>query len=112
MPQIIYTLPAVEDLIRLRTFLLEKSEAAADRARGEIKSSINKLPSAPTGQRPVPGHPYLRDLIIKFGAKGYIARYRYEPGGDVYILRIRHQLEAGYSWDDTPSPDSSAAPGA
>ena len=41
--------------------------------------------------------PYHRELVIDFGSRGYIARYYYQPGGDILILRIKHQLE-----DDLP----------
>jgi plasmid stabilization system protein ParE len=106
MPQVIYTQHSLDDLIRLRAFLLEKSVAAADKARGTIRSNIKKLPSAPEAHRPVPSHPYLRDLIIGFGATGYIARYHYQRGSDIYILRIRHQLEAGFDSDELPKPSA------
>lgn len=37
--------------------------------------------------------PHFREVIIDFGAAGYIARFRYENGGDIYIVRIKHQRE-------------------
>lgn len=37
--------------------------------------------------------PYHRELVIEFGNRGYIPRYYYQPGGDILILRIKHQLE-------------------
>ena len=37
--------------------------------------------------------PFHRELVIKFGARGYVARYRYERGGDVVVLLVRHQRE-------------------
>ena len=36
---------------------------------------------------------YYREIIIDFGGSGYVARFRYEPGGDIIIVRIKHQLE-------------------
>ena len=40
--------------------------------------------------------PYHREVVIKFAALGYVARYRYAPGGDIVVLRIRHQRESGF----------------
>ncbi len=97
MPHIVYTQPAIEDLIRLRAFLASKSETAADKAKGEIIRSIKALAHAPEGYKPVLEEPHLRDMVIKFGISGYIVRYRYERGGNIYILRIRHQKEAGFT---------------
>ena len=46
--------------------------------------------------RPVDGSG-LRELVIPFGAAGYVALYRHEPDDDqVMILAFRHQREAGY----------------
>jgi plasmid stabilization system protein ParE len=99
MPQVIYTADALDDLIRLHRFLRDKSENAADKARGEIRSGIARIAQAPMGHRPVDGHPNLRDLVVRFGANGYIVRYRYIVGSDIVILRIRHQREAGFEND-------------
>ena len=39
----------------------------------------------------------MRELVITYGASGYLALYRYDSKPDVVrILRIRHQREAGY----------------
>lgn len=39
----------------------------------------------------------LRELIIGFGATGYVALYRHASSRDaVYVLAFRHQKEAGY----------------
>ena len=47
--------------------------------------------------RPFEMEPRLRELAIGFGDSGYVALYRYEPGGDaVYVLAFRHQRKAGY----------------
>jgi len=93
MPRLIITKPALEDLIRLRAFLSEKSPEAGDRAKQKILQNLRGLPLFPEAHRPVQDMPHHRELIIKFGASGYVARYRYEQGGDVVVLRIRHQRE-------------------
>ena len=49
--------------------------------------------------RPVEDHGDLRELVIDFGASGYLALYRFEPRLDaVTILAIKHQREDGYKW--------------
>lgn len=37
--------------------------------------------------------PFHRELVIKFGARGYVVRYRCERGADVVVLRVPHQRE-------------------
>ena len=47
--------------------------------------------------RPVEDHDDLRELVIDFGASGYLALYRFEPTMDaVTILAIKHQREDDY----------------
>lgn len=47
--------------------------------------------------RPVEGHVDLRELVIDFGAAGYLALYRFESSLDaVTILAIKHQREDDY----------------
>jgi plasmid stabilization system protein ParE len=96
MPRLKFSPASIADLARLREFLITKNEKAAEKAKQEIISRIEALPQMPEAHRPVEGQPFLRDLIIKFGASGYIARYHYQRGGDIHILRIRHQREAGF----------------
>ena len=93
MPHIIYTPKALEDLIRLRVFLKDKNPEAAKRAVAAIKLSIKSSVLHPERFRPVLDLPFYREILIEFGASGYIARFRHEPGGDLYIVRIKHQLE-------------------
>ena len=93
MPRVIYTQPALDDLIRLREFLTEKSPEAANKARDTLLAALKSLALFPESNQPVPDLPFHREMVIAFGARGYVARYRYERGGDVVVLRIRHQRE-------------------
>ena len=95
MPRVIYTQPALDDLIRLREFLTEKSPDAANKARDTLLAALKSLAQFPESNKPVPDLPFHRELTVKFGARGYVARYRYERGNDVVVLRIRHQREDG-----------------
>lgn len=93
MPQIIYTGRALTDLVRLREFLKTKNPEASERAVASIKLAIQNSGVRPERFRPVLDLMYYREIIIDFGGSGYIARFRYEPGGDIIIVRIKHQLE-------------------
>jgi plasmid stabilization system protein ParE len=97
MPRVIVTRTAQRDLERLRKFLHDKNPQASKRAAQAIKDGIKKIAAQPEGCRPITDMPYHRELVIDFGNRGYVARYYYQPGGDVLILRIKHQLE-----DDLP----------
>lgn len=47
--------------------------------------------------RLVEDHGDLREIVIDFGATGYLAMYRFEPSLDVVtILAIKHQREDDY----------------
>jgi plasmid stabilization system protein ParE len=93
MPQVIYTPNALRDLEKLRTFLKGRGRDVAQRAVSVIKKEIEKAKNNPERFRPATEIPYYREIVIDFGASGYIARFRYEKGGDIYIVRIKHQLE-------------------
>lgn len=93
MPRIIYTPAAVADLIRFAKFLSAKDKQVAKRAISIIRSEIEKAAILPDRYRPVPDLMHFREIIIDFGSSGYVARFRHEPGGDLFIVRIKHQLE-------------------
>ena len=96
-PKLLFTEAALKDTVRLHAFLLAKNLDAADRAKTQIMSSLVALTHYPQAHKPVPNMPHQRDLIIKFGSHGYIARYRYIKGENVIILRIKHQRENDFS---------------
>jgi plasmid stabilization system protein ParE len=96
MPRVIYTEGALLDLIRLRDFLKSKSPEASKRAILAIQKSIEKASFNPERFKPVPDLMHYREIIVDFGKSGYVARFRYEEGGDIYIVRIKHQLENEY----------------
>jgi len=41
-------------------------------------------------------NPYLLELVISFGAAGYVALFEIEPDDIVTILAVRHQRESDY----------------
>ena len=94
MPRVIITAGAVIGLERCRQFLASKNHLAAARAAKVIATSFKQLESHPEIGRPDNDSPELRELIIEFGASGYVALYRYVPSeGAIYILAFKHQKE-------------------
>jgi plasmid stabilization system protein ParE len=93
MPQITYSATAIQDIKRLRDFLVKKDIEVAKRAISTIRAELNKIAFFPERFRPVEGLIYHREAIIDFGSSGYIARFRHLPNGDITIIRIKHQLE-------------------
>lgn len=89
-----YTKAAREDMRRLYAFLLERDMEAARRALDAIGKGIELLQAFPfTCRKAAPGNPFLRELVISFGAAGYVALFEIEGTETVTILAVRHQRE-------------------
>lgn len=85
---------AVEDVERLRTFLDHANPDAARRATALIWTAIERLQDFPALGMPT-DDPEIRQIVIRFGASGYIVRYVVLPETtDVLITRIWHGREA------------------
>jgi plasmid stabilization system protein ParE len=92
-----FTPEAEDDLMRLYDFLLDRDVAAADRALDAIKTGVELLRFSPFScRKAIPENPFLRELIIPFGAGGYVALFEIESGDKVNILALRHQREEDY----------------
>lgn len=94
MARVDYSAAARADLIRLVDFLVR---AGADPARmvDDVTHAMEALVRHPKIGRPLDSG--LRELVISYGASGYLALYDYSPVyDDVLILRIRHQREEDY----------------
>jgi plasmid stabilization system protein ParE len=92
-----YTGAAREDLRRLYAFLLEHDLQAAGRARDAIGKGVELLRDFPfTCRKAMPDNPFLRELLIPFGAAGYVALFEIEDNETVTILAVRHQREDDY----------------
>ncbi len=92
-----FTPTAEKDLQRLFAFLAERDVRAAKRARTAIAKGIEFLRTFPFSCRKVsPEHPFLRELIISFGANGYVALFEIEDEKTVTVLAIRHQREEDF----------------
>jgi plasmid stabilization system protein ParE len=89
-----FTPAAAKDLQRLFDFLAERDMKAARRARTAIAKGVGFLHTFPFSCRKAsPDHPFLRELIISFGANGYVALFEIEDDKTVTVLAIRHQRE-------------------
>ena len=74
-----FTPGAAKDLQRLFDFLAERDLNAARRARAAIAKGIGFLRTFPFSCRKVSAeHPLLREIIISFGANGYVALFEIE----------------------------------
>jgi plasmid stabilization system protein ParE len=72
----------------------ENPEAAVAAAQA-IRSAIDNLGTHPLLGRRIHGD--IRELVISYGATGYIALYRFlVPQDENRILAIRHQREIGF----------------
>lgn len=92
-----YSPDARADIKRLYAFLLERDFDAAEKAVEVIIRTINGLREFPFAARKAPGdNSLLRELVIPFGAGGYIALFEIEDAETVTILAIRHQREDDY----------------
>ena len=93
-----FTEEAQQDIKRLYAFILERDDSAYDTAQRvlhAIKTGIDSLKHNPFSCRKT-NTPFLRELVISFGATGYVALFEIEDNETVTILAIRHQREEDY----------------
>lgn len=92
-----YTRAAREDLRHLYAFLLEQDLAAAGHAVAAIEKAVELLQSFPFACRKVDStNALLRELLVPFGASGYVVLYEIENAEWVTALAARHQREDDY----------------
>lgn len=95
--QVRYTKGARDDIVRLYGFLVEQDLAAARTALEAIRKGIEFLQDFPFAcRKAVAEDPLLREMIIPFGARGYVVLFEVESNRVVTILTIRHQREEDY----------------
>jgi toxin ParE1/3/4 len=70
---ILLSTDAVDDVERLRSFLDQKSPGAAQRALASIWTAVDRLQEFPDLGIPTEDAD-IRQLVIRFGASGYIVR--------------------------------------
>ena len=92
--QIRFTKTARDDIKRLYAFLLVQDVQAANHALETINKAMELLKTFPfTCRKAKADNPFLRELIISFGANGYVALFEIEESQTVTILAVRHQRE-------------------
>ena len=90
------------DLLRLHEHLIRRAEviedlSLADRAVDEIEvACLAQLSRTPALFRRASGSPTRRELVIPFGATGYVALYEIASPELVLVLAVRNQLEEDY----------------
>ncbi len=96
MPRIKWSLPAYSDLARLHAFLEPMSRDVANRAIRTIQQGVKPLGKHPEMGRLIEDmSPDVREWVIEFGQRSYVARYQYD-GKQVIIMAIRHGREDGF----------------
>lgn len=95
---------AQADLLRLYDFILERELdrpgggdlAIGERALAAIQHGLATLRSSPFTCRKAAESPFLRELVIPFGATGYVALFEIAGPDRVVIAAVRHQREDDY----------------
>jgi len=92
---VVYSARSLIHLERAFEFLRQENPDAAVAAAQAIRSAIENLGTHPLLGRRIHGD--IRELVISYGATGYIALYRFlVPQDEIRILAIRHQREIGF----------------
>jgi plasmid stabilization system protein ParE len=90
---ILFSSDAISDIERVRNFLEVRNPQAAVRAMRAIWVALGRVESAPylgkaTDDRGI------RQIVVDFGRRGYIVRYRVLPPDDaIFVTRIWHGRE-------------------
>lgn len=83
---------ALDDLKRLHAFIEPHSPDAAKRAVNTLIDAAEKLAEFPEKGRPWDLEMDFRELSVRFGARGYVIRYRFVDD-EAIIVRVWHSLE-------------------
>ena len=90
--EVVWLPDALNDVARLRIFIMQKNPLAAQRAAQQIKAGAEMLQQNPEAGRPVDELFPFRDLMIPFGAGSYVLRYRLDES-KLVIVRVWHSKE-------------------
>ena len=88
---LVWTTAAVSDIVRLREFIEPHNKKAAKIAADNLKKAALLLIDYPLIGKHVEDSNE-RELVISFGKRGYVMRYKIH-GDAVVVLRIWHNLE-------------------
>jgi plasmid stabilization system protein ParE len=90
---------AKEDLERLHAFYVRTNPQLADRALDTILSVFETLQRHPYICRKADGGalgPLWRELLISFGASGYVALFQIQGDSSILVAAVRSQRESDY----------------
>jgi plasmid stabilization system protein ParE len=97
------TREAEADLERLFDFVLDRELGrdggnldVAEQALAAVRAGLATLRTSPFTCRKAGQSPFLRELIVPFGASGYVALFEIFGSADVIVSAVRHQLEDDY----------------
>jgi plasmid stabilization system protein ParE len=97
-----FSAAADDDLARLFDFLLDRVETGDDLefAQSAVEAvrtaAMSHLAATPYSFRKAGKSPTRRELIIPFGATGYVALCEISSPSSVVVLAVRHQREEDY----------------
>ena len=101
--QIVFSREAEADLERLFDFAFERelNSSSGDleiptKAIEAIRQACQFLAISPFSCRKADNSPFARELIVPFGATGYVVFFEIKAAGRVHIGAIRHQRESDY----------------
>jgi plasmid stabilization system protein ParE len=96
LARIIYSEDALRDFERIIEFSLTAAPAVSADVIERIRDAIAMLAEHPLIGRKRDA--LRRELVISRGRAGFVAMYRFDAAYDrVFVLRIRHQREAGFT---------------
>jgi len=101
--EVIFSLEAVEGLERLFDYVLERELNShtgnldlPERAIQAVKKGCEFLAHSPFSCRKAGDSPFVRELLIPFGATGYVALFEIRGNQQVIIGAVRHQRKDDY----------------
>lgn len=103
MYEIVFSREAEEDLERMFDFAFtrELNSPTGDleipiSAIEAIRRGCQFLAVSPFSCRKADNSPFVRELIVPFGATGYVVLFEIKTAGRIHIGAIRHQRESDY----------------
>ena len=97
-----FTQGAEDDLVRLYDFLLDRAQTleeldvAEEAVRAIRPAALSHLSTTPYSYRKVGARSTLRELIVPFGATGYVLRFDIRSPQLVLVIGARHQREEDF----------------
>ena len=94
--RIVWLPQVIDDLKRGREFLRLQNVQAAQRAVLAISKMAALLAANPRFGMMAREAPDFRDVVVPFGRRNYVLRYRID-GDDIVIVALRHAREVGFT---------------